>query len=128
MPWIWEGEWIQDTTHHDKRQIINHLSLKTEEIVIVIERTNLKTNFSPTELHRAWPCDSPFYNIGGHKFIHRIVLRVYDEYIIFNVGNKLQQVVDNMNIPYGKSAVDKLYCLRVYGQIDDYDLAHVLTE
>jgi hypothetical protein len=37
-------------------------------------------------------------------------------------------VVDNMNIPYGKSVVDKLYSLQSMGLVHSYDLNNVLIE
>jgi hypothetical protein len=40
----------------------------------------------------------------------------------------MQLIVDNMNIPYGKSAVDKLYALQSFGIVHDNDLSNVLSE
>lgn len=38
------------------------------------------------------------------------------------------KVVDHMNIPFGKSAVDKLYDLQAHGVVHEHDIANVLKE
>jgi hypothetical protein len=40
----------------------------------------------------------------------------------------MREVIEGMNLPYGKSCVDKLYMLRQEGFVPDHDFQNVLTE
>jgi hypothetical protein len=39
----------------------------------------------------------------------------------------MREVIEGMNMPYGKSCVDKLYMLRQEGFVLDFDHTNVLT-
>ena len=40
----------------------------------------------------------------------------------------MREVIEGMNLPYGKSCIDKLYMLRQEGFVPDHDFQNVLTE